>query len=290
MIEGVPEEAGMSIGEAAQRLGVSASTLRSWERRYALAGPRRSTGSHRRYSAADLNQLAAMQQLIQRGVPTGQAAALTTDRPASPSPHDLAGLLATAADNLDAGHITSILTTALLRHGAAATWNDLLAPLLTSLGERSDEPGCIVAEHVVSDTAEAVLRGHASRTRIATRSGPPVLLLALPGERHTLPLAALAAALADRDTLAVIIADVPAADLAHALRTLDPRAALVWARTPVTASIPTLREVQAPGRAVYAAGPGWDTAAIPQGIAYLAAFDTALSALESSSGPGRSNV
>ncbi|HEY1920934.1 MAG TPA: MerR family transcriptional regulator [Streptosporangiaceae bacterium] len=280
----------MSIGEAAQRLGVSASTLRSWERRYALAGPRRSTGSHRRYSAADLDQLAAMQQLIQRGVPAGQAAALTTDRPASPSPRDLAGSLAAAADRLDAGHIASILTTALLRDGATATWNDLLAPLLASLGERSHEQGCIVAEHVISDTAEAVLRGHASRTRIATRSGPPVLLLAPPGERHTLPLAALAAALADRDTAAVLIADVPPADLAYALRTLDPRAALVWARAHATASIPTLREIQAPGRTVYTAGPGWETAAIPAGTPYLATFETALTALESSSGPGRPNA
>jgi MerR family transcriptional regulator, light-induced transcriptional regulator len=285
MIGGVQEEAGVGIGVAAQRLGVTASTLRSWERRYGLTRPQTAPGSHRRYSAADITRLATMQQLIQQGVPAGQAAALSVPGgTAGPSPRDLADRLTIAADDLDAALITAILTAALLRYGTVETWDQLLAPLLTDLGDRWGEPGCIVEEHVLSDAAEAALRGHASRTRIATRSGRAVLLLATPGERHTLPLAALAAALAERDMPAVILADMPAADLAHALGTLDTQVALVWARTPATASVPTLHEVTQPGRTVYAAGPGWDVTALPAAILHLATFSEAFGALTSPSG------
>lgn len=46
---------GLSIGELAQRTGVPAGTLRSWERRYGVPEPDRAVSGHRRYAAADVD-------------------------------------------------------------------------------------------------------------------------------------------------------------------------------------------------------------------------------------------
>jgi DNA-binding transcriptional MerR regulator len=62
------------VSEAARQLGVSTSTLRSWELRYGLTPSVRSTGAHRRYSPADIHRLQAMQRLVSQGVPTADAA------------------------------------------------------------------------------------------------------------------------------------------------------------------------------------------------------------------------
>jgi DNA-binding transcriptional MerR regulator len=45
---------GMTIGELAERTGVSAATLRSWEARYGFPRPQRMTTGHRRYAAPDV--------------------------------------------------------------------------------------------------------------------------------------------------------------------------------------------------------------------------------------------
>jgi len=47
----------LSIGQLAERTGVSVETLRAWERRYGVLRPVRSRGGHRRYSAADVERV-----------------------------------------------------------------------------------------------------------------------------------------------------------------------------------------------------------------------------------------
>ena len=48
---------GLRTATAAELLGVSASTLRTWERRYGFPTPRRSDGGHRLYDRADIEAL-----------------------------------------------------------------------------------------------------------------------------------------------------------------------------------------------------------------------------------------
>lgn len=48
---------GLRTATAAELLGVSASTLRTWERRYGFPTPRRSEGGHRLYERADIDAL-----------------------------------------------------------------------------------------------------------------------------------------------------------------------------------------------------------------------------------------
>ena len=55
-----------TISEAAETLGVSAATLRSWERRYALLRPLRTAGGHRRYREEDIDRLRAFVEICRR--------------------------------------------------------------------------------------------------------------------------------------------------------------------------------------------------------------------------------
>ncbi|EJF47351.1 transcriptional regulator, MerR family, partial [Schaalia georgiae F0490] len=72
--QSVPEAA-LSVTEVSKRLGVSASTLRTWERRYGVGPEERAAGAHRRYLPDDVERLRAMIGLVRSGMPTGQAAA-----------------------------------------------------------------------------------------------------------------------------------------------------------------------------------------------------------------------
>ncbi|MFJ8045755.1 MerR family transcriptional regulator [Kitasatospora sp. NPDC096147] len=75
---------GLPTGAVARRLGVSPTTVRSWERRYGLGPAERAPGHHRRWSPADIETLAAMCALTARGVPPGEAARAVLAERANP--------------------------------------------------------------------------------------------------------------------------------------------------------------------------------------------------------------
>src|SRR5699024_2844712 len=50
----------LTVAAVAARLGVAASTLRTWERRYGLGPSARTAGRHRRYDAVDVTRLETM--------------------------------------------------------------------------------------------------------------------------------------------------------------------------------------------------------------------------------------
>ena len=60
------EEKTYSISQAAETLGVSVPTLRSWERRYGMVVPQRTPGGHRRYTEEDIDRLRAFVQVARR--------------------------------------------------------------------------------------------------------------------------------------------------------------------------------------------------------------------------------
>jgi DNA-binding transcriptional MerR regulator len=62
------------VAEAAARVCVGVSTLRSWEGRYGLAPRGRTHGGHRRYTAEDVARLRRIYDLVLGGIPTGAAA------------------------------------------------------------------------------------------------------------------------------------------------------------------------------------------------------------------------
>jgi PAS domain S-box-containing protein len=64
----------MRVGELARRTGVGVSTLRAWERRFALLQPERSATGQRLYTEADVDRVAAVSRLIAEGLTLSAAA------------------------------------------------------------------------------------------------------------------------------------------------------------------------------------------------------------------------
>lgn len=61
-----------SIGEFARLCGITATTLRAWQRRYGLLKPMRTDGGHRLYSDDDVQQALKILDWVKKGVPVSQ--------------------------------------------------------------------------------------------------------------------------------------------------------------------------------------------------------------------------
>ncbi|MFJ9535797.1 MerR family transcriptional regulator [Streptomyces sp. NPDC101225] len=67
-------EAGVTTGFLARRVGVSPTTLRSWDRRYGLGPATRPKGHHRRWTPDDVAMVVEMCRLTAAGIPPAEAA------------------------------------------------------------------------------------------------------------------------------------------------------------------------------------------------------------------------
>ncbi|GLW52439.1 MerR family transcriptional regulator [Kitasatospora phosalacinea] len=283
----LPPEAGASTGSVARLLGVSPATVRSWERRYGIGPADREAGRHRRWTARDVAVLEAMCRLTARGVPPAEAARLAPGLAGRPGPPPAAAAppgaarpevrgLARAARRLDGPEVARLLHASVDRLGAVAAWTDVMTPALRAAGRRWAAGGderYVEVEHLLSWHVSSALRRLAEPP--AGAAGPPVLLAAMPGEQHTLPLEAVAAALAERGLpFRIFGAALPAGALAEAVRRTGPAAVLLWSQTRATADPAPVRAVAATAwgargarvrPVLLAAGPGWHRAARPPG-------------------------
>ncbi len=68
------------IGAVSRLTGISAETLRMWERRYSVVKPSRSGGRNRLYTHDDIGRLALLKRLVDAGDSIGSVAHLTLDQ------------------------------------------------------------------------------------------------------------------------------------------------------------------------------------------------------------------
>ncbi|WP_432158665.1 MerR family transcriptional regulator [Streptomyces sp. bgisy153] len=199
------EAAGLTTGSLARRLGVSPTTLRSWDRRYGIAPAERARGRHRRWAPQDVAMVEEMCRLTASGVPPAEAARVARLRftgagAAPPAPaeppaptSDLAGPadlvapvrpggpggglplgdvrqecrgLSRAAVRLDAPELERRLREAVLRHGLTVAWEEVMVPTLRAVGRRWESSGDRYVE------VEHLLSWHVST---ALRSAPLLL-------------------------------------------------------------------------------------------------------------------
>ena len=129
-------ERSRTVSSVSDELGVSASTLRTWERRYGLGPAQREAGARRRYLPEDVERLRTMINHVRAGMPAAEAAKRAlTERSRllhSAGPDNAAQLRSVALSN-DYDRLEEVLEAAVASHGLVHTWSRFVEPALKSL-------------------------------------------------------------------------------------------------------------------------------------------------------------
>lgn len=119
--------------------GLTAATLRIWERRYGVVNPRRTAGHYRIFSEADVARLRAMVQLIEAGATAGKAAeivksqTLVDEHPPPEAPEVAPDELARLAKRLDVAGMSDLLAHMLTLTGFEWSVDEWLMPAVLEL-------------------------------------------------------------------------------------------------------------------------------------------------------------
>ncbi|HEV2075675.1 MAG TPA: MerR family transcriptional regulator [Thermoleophilaceae bacterium] len=122
---------GIRTNAAADYLGVSPNTLRSWERRFEFPSPRRSAGGHRQYDLADLEALRRALLETHNISSAIDMARRRAEGPASPA------LMLTAFDDFDEAAADRLMEESLAVRSVERTLEELLLPALELASSRS---------------------------------------------------------------------------------------------------------------------------------------------------------
>lgn len=157
-LKSVGQPVPLAVATVAARLGVAASTLRTWDRRYGLGPTLHRTGEHRKYGPTDVARLEYMRRLTSDGVAPGDAARVALAKYPSDAPTSAVGV---AEDPLEAGLMIDPLTLAAASVepdqpkaeaiiargigdlGIMRMWSELVKPAMemVSKREKTDRPG-----------------------------------------------------------------------------------------------------------------------------------------------------
>jgi methanogenic corrinoid protein MtbC1 len=215
----------LSIGDLAERSGVSPDTIRVWERRYGKPEPVRLPSGHRRYTAGHLRWL----RRVAEGLALGhRPSALMTL-----GDGEIDRILASGA--VETGDEWIPATIDLVRRfredeirrrigrglggGALPFLTGRLMALLEEVGRVwADGRLAIRHEHLLSEIVDGALRAYRS-TRRPRRARLRMLLATLPGERHSTGLQMAAVAVETVGAEAMVLGvDTPLEEIAASAR------------------------------------------------------------------------
>lgn len=231
----MPDTAQLRIGELARRTGVATDLLRAWERRYGLLAPTRTEAGYRLYSAADVQRVRRMRELLAGGLSAAQAAREAMGAPApvgAVAPATASAELREALVALDDARAHAALDRLLADYSAPAVLNDVVLPLLHELGVGWERGEISVAqEHFASNLLRGRLLGLARGWDRG--SGPRAVLACPPGERHDLGLVIFGLALRDHGwRITFLGADTPVDTLVDTVRRFGPEALVLAVADP----------------------------------------------------------
>lgn len=249
-----------TIKHAAKLAGVSAVTLRAWERRYSLVTPHRTESGYRLYSDDDIRLIRTMKEIVDEGWSASLAAIEAVGRaksqasdaesrspvgPAITTEHspDLIHSFISAAEDLDASDLAATLDQLFAISSFETVMVHHIFPALKELGDAwADGRVTVAGEHLASN---AIMRrlAVAYEAAAAFGHGPRVVLGTGPNSRHEIGLLAFAVA-ARRQGLNTdyLGADLPLEDWLETTEATDISA--------VVLTLPTLADVAATTRVI----------------------------------------
>ncbi len=174
--------------------------------------------------------------------------------------------LARAAMALDAYEVTRMVRDAVHREGAVSAWTSMIMPVLQALGDRWRATGELIeVEHVFCEAVLGALRTVLLDSPYQGRNTITVLLACAEGDYHSLPLHALAAALAERKVSCKMLGTgLPSESIAISVRRTGPAVIVLFARLRgADASQTQILRRQRPAPTVVLAGPGWRPDTVP---------------------------
>ena len=253
-----------TVKRAAALTGISADTLRMWERRYGVVRPVRTEGGYRLYDDAAIARLTAMHALVEAGWAPREAAAQVasgttlgpigehSDHEASPGGRDPQpepgavdpDLLVRLALEFDTESLREGLDEVFGRRDLAELVDSWLMPALRRLGDAWQRGQVsVAAEHFVS--AGVSRRLASALDAIAAPEGAPRVLLGLGrGSRHELGLLAFAVLLRRAGLDATYLGcDVPPDSWVVAVKTSSPVAVVLGVHT--DSDVPAVRDAVA---------------------------------------------
>ena len=158
------------VGAVSSRLSVTASTLRTWERRYGVGPSFRTQGGHRRYTEQDIGRVELMRRLLARGVSARDAArvarsldgegldlALSDRNGGSAGASPTEALLAAVASG-DRDELSRLFAGALRQTPVIEAWRDVLAPVLRRVTTESGTGAGVEAADAASEASEILVR------------------------------------------------------------------------------------------------------------------------------------
>src|SRR6201996_8476011 len=220
-----------------------------------------------------------MLELIKLGMLASDAARTVAagEPEAVSAEQDVADLVA-AARAADSERCGVVLDNIMTRRGVVEAWETVCRPALAIVdAEQRNDPDCMDIEHALSWAMLGAL--HRVPTPPIAPGTALILLACVEAEHHTLPLAALAAALgAHRIPIRMLGAATPTQSLVRAVRETAPAALVLWSQRPGPAGPHILQLLSPYPPRLFTAGPGW-TLDGPAGVAHLASLTQARAGL-----------
>lgn len=186
--------------------------------------------------------------------------------------------LARAAMRLDGPALRDLLEMTVDSRGVVGAWDEVIMPVLIGIGDRYEATRRFIeVEHLISRSVTEVL---GAVPRPPSSHTPRILLAAADEEQHTLPLEALAAALAETGVPSRLLgARVPPQALNDAVARTGPIAVVLWSQLPETGDPGQWVRLLSSGHGPLlagAAGPGWPAERLPEGVVRLGSLREAV--------------
>ena len=228
------DEGKYRINVVAQKTGISAATLRAWERRYGIPVPRRTESSYRVYSDEDIALIQRVLSLCNDGMSPSEAAKVVLSEAQQPvlgahehgfgDPYDqVRSQIVGAVEAFDPDAIEMAVNRALTLGSAAVICEQVIVPVMFRIGDLWHTGEITVAqEHLATQILETT-----ARKLIGLMQPPPgsrrVLLACFAEDEHTLPLYAIGLHLVQASFRTVMLGGrTPPAAIRQAVQKLEP--------------------------------------------------------------------